>query len=59
MRPIRQCCNIVCNNNTHCEEDAWKRYKAQRMKAYKLILTSKIIWYMIPLIIGFILGKLL
>jgi hypothetical protein len=59
MRTMRQCCGGECNNNIHCEEDAWRRYQKQRMKAYKLLLTSKIVLYTIPFIIGFILGKLL
>jgi hypothetical protein len=58
MRTMRQCCNNECNNNILCEEDAWKRYKTQRMKAYKMMLTSKIVWYTIPFIVGFIIGKL-
>ena len=59
MRTMRQCCGGECNNNTYCEEDAWRRYQKQRMKTYKLLLTSKIVWYTIPFVAGFIIGKLL
>jgi len=58
IRKIRQCCNNECNNNTHCEEDAWRRYQKQRMEMYKLLLSSKVFLYTLGIVIGFIIGKL-
>ena len=59
MRTVRQCCGGECNNNIYCEEDAWKRYKVQRMKAYKRLLTSPIVILILVWVTGFITGKLL
>jgi hypothetical protein len=58
MRHIRQCCGHECNNNTHCEEDAWRRYQKQRMNAYKKMLTNPIIILILVWVTGFITGKL-
>ena len=59
MRAMRQCCGGECNNNIYCEEDAWKRYKVQRMKTYKRMLTSPIVILILVWVTGFITGKLL
>ena len=59
MRTIKQCCGDVCNNNTNCEEDAWRRYQAQRMDIYKKLLTNPAILIIIGAVIGFIIGQLL
>lgn len=59
MRHMRQCCGSECNNNTHCEEDAWRRYQKQRMLSYKKMLTSNVFQYIIIFTIGFIIGKIL
>lgn len=58
MRHIRQCCGNECNNNPHCEEDAWRRYQKQRMETYKRMLSNKVVLYTLGVIVGFIIGKL-
>lgn len=58
MRAMKQCCGGECVKSSICEEDAWNRYKTQRMKAYKKMLTNPIIILILVWVTGFITGKL-
>jgi len=59
MNLIRQCCSGRCDNNIHCEQDAWRRYQAQRMEVYKKLLTNPVALIIIGASIGFVIRQLL